>query len=150
MSHAVRLTETLRSMGHLCIEHDPDVFRSVLDRIGDKWSLLLIGLLSDGPMRFTELLRVTPGVSRRMLTLTLRALERDGLVTRTIYAEVPPRVEYEVTDLGRSLSEPVLRLGMWVADHQDRIIANRTTFDTQHGEEPAADHTASAGNNPAH
>jgi DNA-binding HxlR family transcriptional regulator len=123
------MVETLRSMGRLCIEHDPEVFRSVLDRIGDKWSLLLIGMLEGGPMRFTELLRATPGISRRMLTTTLRALERDGLITRTIYAEVPPRVEYEVTDLGRSLTEPVLRLGMWVADHQETILANRTTFD---------------------
>ncbi|HEY0474698.1 MAG TPA: helix-turn-helix domain-containing protein [Kribbella sp.] len=129
MSQAIRVVETLRSMGRLCIEHDPEVFRSVLDRIGDKWSLLLIGMLEGGPMRFTELLRATPGISRRMLTTTLRALERDGLITRTIYAEVPPRVEYEVTDLGRSLTEPVLRLGMWVADHQEAILANRTTFD---------------------
>jgi DNA-binding HxlR family transcriptional regulator len=129
MSQAVRATEALRSMGRICIDHDPDVFRSVLDRIGDKWSLLLIGILQDGPKRFTELLRVTPGISRRMLTLTLRALERDGIVARTIYAEVPPRVEYEVTDLGRSLSDPVLRLAMWAADHQDAIISNRAAFD---------------------
>ena len=129
MSEATRVVETLRSMGRMCIEHDPDVFRSVLDRIGDKWSLLVIGMLEGGPMRFTELLRATPGISRRMLTTTLRALERDGLVARTIYAEVPPRVEYEVTDLGRSLTEPVLRLGMWVADHQQAILVNRTTFD---------------------
>ena len=129
MSEATRVVETLRSMGRLCIEHDPDVFRSVLDRIGDKWSLLLIGMLEGGPMRFTELLRATPGISRRMLTTTLRALERDGLITRTIYAEVPPRVEYEVTELGRSLTEPILRLGMWVADHQDAIVAHRAAFD---------------------
>ena len=129
MSQATRVVETLRSMGRLCIEHDPDVFRSVLDRIGDKWSLLLIGMLEGGPMRFTELLRATPGISRRMLTMTLRALERDGLVSRTIYAEVPPRVEYQVTELGLSLSDPVLRLAMWAADHQEAIIANRTAFD---------------------
>jgi len=129
MSHAKRVTETLRSMGRICIEHDPEVFRSVLERIGDKWSLLLIGMLQGGPMRFTELLRTTPGISRRMLTLTLRALERDGLVDRTIYAEVPPRVEYRVTELGLSLSDPVLRLAMWAADHQSAIIANRTAFD---------------------
>ena len=83
-SRAALVDETLRSMGRICLEHDPDVFRSVLDRIGDKWSLLLIGILEDGPMRFTELLRITPGISRRMLTATLRSLERDGLVTRTI------------------------------------------------------------------
>src|SRR4030081_4160510 len=125
MSQAALADQTLRSMGRICLEHDPDVFRSVLERIGDKWSLLLIGILEGGPLRFTELLRTTPGISRRMLTATLRSLERDGLVTRTIYAEVPPRVEYQVTDLGRSLTEPVLRLGMWGADHQEAILANR-------------------------
>jgi DNA-binding HxlR family transcriptional regulator len=75
MSQATIVDETLRSMGKLCIEHDPDVFRSVLDRIGDKWSLLLIGILEEGPRRFTDLLNRTPGISRRMLTMTLRALE---------------------------------------------------------------------------
>jgi DNA-binding HxlR family transcriptional regulator len=129
MSQATVVVETLRSMGRMCIDHDPDVFRSVLDRIGDKWSLLLIGILQEGPMRFTELLRTTPGISRRMLTMTLRALERDGLITRTIYAEVPPRVEYQVTELGVTLTEPVLKLAMWAADHQETIIANRATFD---------------------
>jgi DNA-binding HxlR family transcriptional regulator len=129
MSQATRITETLRSMGRICLEHDPDVFRSVLDRIGDKWSLLLIGILEGGPMRFTELLRTTPGISRRMLTMTLRALERDGMITRTIYPEVPPRVEYEMTELGRSLSAPVLTLARWAADHQETIIANRKAFD---------------------
>ena len=129
MSQATVMDETLRSMGKMCHDHDPDVFRSVLERIGDKWSLMLIGILEDGPRRFTELLGLTPAISRRMLTHTLRGLERDGLVTRTIYAEVPPRVEYETTELGRSLTEPVLRLAMWAADNQDSIIANRSTFD---------------------
>jgi DNA-binding HxlR family transcriptional regulator len=130
MSQGALVDETLRSMGKLCIAHDPDVFRSVLERIGDKWSLLLIGILEERPWRFTELLRAVPGISRRMLTLTLRALERDGLVTRTIYAEVPPRVEYAITDLGRTLSQPVLALAMWAADNQDAILANRGAFDT--------------------
>ena len=133
-SRAALVDETLRSMGRICLEHDPDVFRSVLDRIGDKWSLLLIGILEDGPMRFTELLRITPGISRRMLTATLRSLERDGLVTRTIYAEVPPRVEYQMTDMGRTLSEPVLRLAKWAADHQDAIKSHRVAFDRDHQE----------------
>lgn len=119
----------MRAMGRMCLENDPDLFRSVLDRIGDKWSLLLIGFLEAGPMRFTELLNLTPGISRRMLTITLRALERDGLVTRTIYAEIPPRVEYAVTELGRSLSEPVLRLAMWAGDHQNAILEHRRAFD---------------------
>jgi DNA-binding HxlR family transcriptional regulator len=131
---ATLVDETLRSMGRICLEHDPHVFRSVLDRIGDKWSLLLIGILEDRPMRFTQLLRVTPGISRRMLTATLRSLERDGLVTRTIYAEVPPRVEYQMTDMGRTLSDPVLRLAMWAADHQDAIKSHRVAFDRDHHE----------------
>ena len=134
MSQAILADQTLRSMGRICLEHDPDVFRSVLDRIGDKWSLLLIGILQGGPMRFTELLRITPGISRRMLTATLRSLERDGLVTRTIYAEVPPRVEYQMTVMGRTLSDPVLRLAMWAADHQDAIKSHRVTFDRDHQE----------------
>lgn len=129
MSHASDTHNLLRSMGKLCIEHDPDVFRSILDRVGDKWSLLLIGVLEEGPMRFTELLKIVPGISRRMLTVTLRALERDGLVTRTIYPEVPLRVEYAATELGVTLQEPVLRLAAWVADHQERITANRSDFD---------------------
>ena len=134
MSQAILADQTLRSMGRICLEHDPDVFRSVLDRIGDKWSLLLIGILQGGPMRFTELLRITPGISRRMLTATLRSLERDGLVTRTIYAEVPPRVEYRMTEMGLTLSEPVLRLAMWAADHQDAIKSHRVAFDRDHEE----------------
>jgi DNA-binding HxlR family transcriptional regulator len=126
-------------MGKLCLEHDPDVFRSVLDRIGDKWSLMLIGMLEDGPMRFTELLKSTPGISRRMLTITLRALERDGLVTRTIYPQIPPRVDYEVTELGRALIEPVLLLARWAAAHQDQILANRAIYDRQAEEAPEDD-----------
>ncbi len=133
MSQGILIDETLRSMGKLCFAHDPDVFRSVLERTGDKWSLLLIGILEERPRRFTELLRIVPGISRRMLTLTLRALERDGLVTRTIYAEVPPRVEYAVTDLGRTLSQPVLALATWAADNQDAILTNRGAFDGVHG-----------------
>ena len=129
MSQATRNDAALRGMGKLCIEHDPDVFRSVLDRVGDKWSLLLIGILEEGPLRFTRLLDTTPGISRRMLTLTLRALERDGLVTRVVYAELPPRVEYEATPLGRSLSAPVLELARWAADHQDAIRAHRDEYD---------------------
>lgn len=129
MSHATETDRLLRSMGKLCGEHDPEVFRSVLDRVGDKWSLLLIGVLEEGPMRFTDLLRIVPGISRRMLTVTLRALERDGLVTRTIHPEIPPRVEYAATALGVTLQEPVLQLAAWVADHQEQIVAHRSTFD---------------------
>jgi DNA-binding HxlR family transcriptional regulator len=132
MGHATVVDQTLRSMGKLCVEApDPEIFRSVLERVGDKWSLLLIGILEEDPKRFTELLRIVPGISRRMLTVTLRALERDGLVTRTVFAEVPPRVEYRVTELGRTLSGPVMALAGWAADHQLEITANRTDFDVR-------------------
>ena len=133
MGHATIVEQTLRSMGKLCGETaDPEIFRSVLERVGDKWSLLLIGILEEeDSKRFTELLRVVPGISRRMLTVSLRALERDGLVTRTIFAEVPPRVEYRVTDLGRTLSGPVMALAGWAADHQLEISAHRSDFDVR-------------------
>jgi DNA-binding HxlR family transcriptional regulator len=116
-------------MAELCTSHDPDLFRSLLSRVGDKWTLLVIGVLGDQRHRFTELSDTIPGISRRMLTVTLRALERDGLVTRTIYAEVPPRVEYELTALGRSLLSVVLTLGDWVSEHQHVIADNRRAFD---------------------
>jgi DNA-binding HxlR family transcriptional regulator len=129
MSTATAQHEALRSMGRDHCDHDPELFRSVLDRIGDKWSLFLIGALEDGPVRFTQLLRVTPGISRRMLTSTLRALERDGLVSRTVHPEVPPRVEYAVTELGRTLTEPVRALANWASENQDAILAHRNAFD---------------------
>src|SRR5689334_24714571 len=86
---------------------------SVLSRVGDKWSVLVIMLLSDGPRRFNELKRMIGGISQRMLTLTLRGLERDGLVKRTVFPTIPPRVDYELTDLGRGLRKPVEALGRW-------------------------------------
>jgi DNA-binding HxlR family transcriptional regulator len=129
MNELAAADELMRSMGRMCVEVDPKLFRSVLDRVGDKWSLILIGLLEKQPLRFTDLLRTAPGISRRMLTLTLRALERDGLVTRTIYAEIPPRVEYEVTDLGRTLAGPVLTLARWAANNTEAIQKNRSAYD---------------------
>ncbi|MEV4800001.1 helix-turn-helix domain-containing protein [Nonomuraea sp. NPDC049421] len=133
MSHQREADRVLRSRGKACLDHDPDVLRSVLDRVADRWSLLLIGLLEERPMRFTELLRVAPGISRRMLSVTLRGLERDGLVKRVAYPEIPPRVEYEVTPFGRSLSEPVLALARWTLANQDTIRANRDAFDEATG-----------------
>lgn len=106
-----------------------DVAREILSRIGDKWSLMIIGMLEDGPRRFGALARTVPGISQRMLTHTLRNLERDGLVTRTIYAEVPPRVEYETTPLGRTLIEPALALAKWASDHQDDVLGSRDAYD---------------------
>src|SRR5271163_2038242 len=90
---------------------------SVLARVGDKWSVLIIMLLSDGPRRFNEIKRMVGGISQRMLTLTLRGLERDGLVTRTVFPTIPPRVDYELTDLGRSLWPPVQSLNAWAMTH---------------------------------
>lgn len=100
--------------------------REVLDRIGDKWSLLVIGTLRSGPLRFGELKEAVAGISQRMLTLTLGHLVEDGLVARTAYAEVPPRVEYELTDLGRTLLPLVMALAEWAMAHREEINANRT------------------------
>jgi DNA-binding HxlR family transcriptional regulator len=102
---------------------------AVLSRVGDKWSVLVIMLLGDRPRRFNELKRMIGGISQRMLTLTLRGLERDGLVTRTVFPTVPPRVDYELTDLGRGLSEPVKALGAWAHQHQPDIETARQNFD---------------------
>ncbi|MFW2513312.1 winged helix-turn-helix transcriptional regulator [Demequina sp. SO4-13] len=113
----------------ICTEDDPAIFRSVLDRLADKWTLIIVGLLEVRALRFTELLDSIPGISRRMLTRTLRSLERDGLVHRKIYAEIPPRVEYRATELGLSLSEPVLALATWVDAHKQVILSNRETYD---------------------
>jgi DNA-binding HxlR family transcriptional regulator len=101
----------------------------VLDRVGDKWTIMVVGVLSDGPMRFNALLRTIGGVSHRMLTLTLRGLERDGLVTRTAYPTIPPRVDYELTPLGHSLIEPLAALSKWGQDHQVEIEHARAVFD---------------------
>ncbi|MCP3383756.1 MULTISPECIES: helix-turn-helix domain-containing protein [unclassified Bradyrhizobium] len=106
---------------------------SVLSRVGDKWSVFVIMNLSDGPKRFNELKRMINGISQRMLTLTLRGLERDGLVTRTIFPTIPPRVDYELTDLGRGLQEPVKALGEWAMGHLMQIEAARTRFDERNG-----------------
>jgi DNA-binding HxlR family transcriptional regulator len=103
----------------------------VLARIGDKWSMLVVMLLSDGPRRFNELRRRIGGISQRMLTMTLRGLERDGLVKRTVYPTTPPRVDYELTALGHSLREPVAALGEWAFSHLDAIQAARSVFDTR-------------------
>lgn len=108
---------------------DPEVFRSILARVGDKWSMMLIGMLQEGPRRFSELKSMTPGISSRMLTQTLRQLERDGLVEREMFAEIPPRVEYQVTPLGLSLVPAVLALAEWAATHTAEIAANRDAYD---------------------
>lgn len=103
--------------------------RVVLDRLGDKWTVLVVGLLSDGPMRFTRLREGIGGVAPKVLTQTLRSLERDGLVTRTVHAQVPPRVDYELTDTGRSLAAPLDVLRDWAEVHVARILAAREEYD---------------------
>jgi len=107
--------------------------RQVLDRIGDRWTVLVVGTLSHGPARFSELARRIEGVSQKMLTQTLRGLERDGLVTRTVHAEVPPRVDYELTDVGRSLIEPLAALDAWARSHLESIVESRRRFDEARG-----------------
>jgi DNA-binding HxlR family transcriptional regulator len=102
---------------------------SILARVGDKWSVFVIMTLGDGPKRFNEIKRRIGGISQRMLTLTLRGLERDGLVTRTVFPTIPPRVEYELTELGRGLRQPVEALGRWSTEHQAQIQNARTQFD---------------------
>ncbi|NHO32759.1 transcriptional regulator [Acetobacter sp. LMG 1636] len=103
----------------------------ILARVGDKWSVLIVMLLGDGPRRFNEIRRMVGGISQRMLTLTLRGLERDGMVTRTVYPTVPPRVEYALTPLGQSLREPVQALGTWALANIDRVDAAQQEFDSR-------------------
>ncbi|MDK1376462.1 MULTISPECIES: helix-turn-helix domain-containing protein [unclassified Sinorhizobium] len=103
--------------------------REILDRVGDKWSLYIITTLKDGPVRFNDLRRRIGGISQRMLTLTLRGLERDGLVTRTLFPTIPPRVDYELTELGRTLLAPVMGLVMWASANQDVVQAARVRYD---------------------
>lgn len=104
--------------------------RQILDRIADKWSLLVIALLDDRVLRFSELRCAIDGISQRMLTTTLRHLERDGLVRRTVHAVVPPRVDYELTPLGISLHQTIQALVTWTEQHQREIAAARTRYDT--------------------
>ncbi|RNL60579.1 transcriptional regulator [Nocardioides marmoriginsengisoli] len=113
----------------------PDAFakdcasRVVLDRIGDRWTVLVVGALADGRLRFSELRTRIEGITPKVMTQTLRALERDGVLTRTVYAEVPPRVEYELTDLGRDLLVPIDAIRHWAEQHASRIVANREVYD---------------------
>ena len=112
--------------------HEPEDCRAVsevLSRVGDKWTVLVVSTLGDGPRRFNELRKALGSISQRMLTLTLRALERDGLVTRTVFPTIPPRVDYELTKLGRSLLDPVSELGLWARKNRVAIAQARGRFD---------------------
>ncbi|GAB2721816.1 helix-turn-helix domain-containing protein [Streptomyces bullii] len=112
--------------------------RQILDRIADKWSLLVIALLDNRRLRFTELRREIDGISQRMLTVTLRQLERDGLVRRTVHPVVPPRVEYELTSLGRTLHATIQSLVTWTEEHQQEIAAARAAYDAREAESAEA------------
>ncbi|MHA7290606.1 winged helix-turn-helix transcriptional regulator [Arthrobacter sp. MDT3-24] len=112
-------------------DHPDCGIRDVLDRIGDKWSVLVIVELASGVRRFRELQRAIDGISQRMLTLTVRRLERDGLLTRTVYPTVPAQVTYELTERGSSLTLLVKQLADWSLDHKDAIGASRNLYDLQ-------------------
>ncbi|WP_308442309.1 winged helix-turn-helix transcriptional regulator [Planotetraspora silvatica] len=112
--------------------------RQILDRVADKWSLLVIALLDRRTLRFTELRNMIDGISQRMLTRTLRHLERDGLVSRTVHPTVPPRVDYELTPMGATLHETIRALVTWTEEHQNQIAAARAAYDVR----VAAEHQA--------
>jgi DNA-binding HxlR family transcriptional regulator len=114
---------------HMHLPADCRAISEVLARVGDKWSVLVVTRLGAGPMRFNELRRAIGGISQRMLTLTLRGLERDGLVTRTVFPTIPPRVDYALTPLGRDLLQPVSALGEWATRNQAKIARAREKFD---------------------
>ena len=118
---------------HMYLPADCRAISDVLARIGDKWSVLVVTRLGQGPVRFNELRRAIGGISQRMLTLTLRGLERDGLVTRTVFVTIPPRVDYALTPLGRDLLEPVSALGAWALRNQAKIARARERFDADSG-----------------
>ena len=116
---------------------DSCLTREILDRIGDKWSVFVIDELASGTRRFTELLRAIDGISQRMLTVTLRALERDGLISRHAYPVIPPRVDYSLTSLGRSLLDIVEALTTWSARHADDVEHARASYDGNRRQLPA-------------
>ena len=122
--------ETIATEQPIFIKECPS--RAILDRIADKWTVLVMEILANSKKRrFNELRRIIQGISQKMLTQTLRDLERDGLIKRTIYAEIPPRVEYELTDLGRTLCVPLQGLFEWSHDHMNEILAAQAAFDAK-------------------
>jgi DNA-binding HxlR family transcriptional regulator len=110
----------------------------LLSRIGDKWTVLVVGVLFHGPVRFNEIRRRSEGISQRMLTLTLRGLERDGLVTRRVFPTIPPRVEYELTELGHTLKEPLAALADWARKNRSTVAESRESFDRKAARAAAA------------
>lgn len=118
-----------RSSFYLCDRSNCAPIREILDRVGDKWSLYIIAKLYDGPLRFNEIKREVDGISQRMLTLTLRSLERDGLLTRTVVPTIPLRVDYDLTALGRSLRAPIVELLSWALDNRGKMEKARALYD---------------------
>lgn len=127
--HDARHAEMRAAVKALVFGEEKELFYSILARIGDKWSVLTLGVLARKPARYTEILESVPGISRRMLTVTLRQLERDGLIERIVHAEVPPWVEYAATDLGRTLKEPLLAVALWALEHREAVAKNRDAYD---------------------
>lgn len=126
MKTAVGTHSDAEVLGPRCREADPDgLMREMLSIIGDKWTVLVIGHLQEGPLRFSRIMEHLPAISHRMLTRTLRTLERDGIVSRTVFPESPPRVEYALTPLGHTLIEPLAGLHRWVLTHRDEILERR-------------------------
>ena len=121
---------------NLHVPEDCRAVSEILARVGDKWTVLVVGVLGDGPKRFSEIRRALGSISQRMLTLTLRGLERDGLVTRTVFPTIPPRVDYELTKLGRSLLKPVNGLGLWARQNRGAIDDARRRFDDAESRAP--------------
>ncbi len=130
MTKAKAQEGTGRIPGNLFVSEDCRAVSAVLARVGDKWTVLVVSELGGGAKRFNEIRRALGSISQRMLTLTLRGLERDGLVSRTVFPTIPPRVDYELTTLGRSLLEPVSELGLWARRNRLAIQAARARFDS--------------------
>ena len=114
---------------HIHRSEDCRAVSDILQRVGDKWTVLVVGKLGEGQMRFNELRTAVGGISQKMLTTTLRGLERDGFVTRSVFPTIPPRVDYALTDLGRELLEPVHALGEWARKNTERVNDARRKFD---------------------
>jgi DNA-binding HxlR family transcriptional regulator len=122
--------------GHSCKERR--ALAEILARIGDKWTVVVVGVLAHGPMRYSQIFKLVEGVSQRMLTLTLKSLERDGLVTRTVYPTNPPRVAYELTERGKTLIVPLHLLWTWAQANRTAIEGTRRDFDQQRSKDGAA------------
>jgi len=123
---------------NLHVPEDCRAVSEVLSRVGDKWTILVVGELGEGARRFNEIRKALGSISQRMLTLTLRGLERDGFVTRTVFPTVPPRVDYELTELGQSLQKPICELATWALENVEAIHEAQRKFDGEHDKAQAA------------